>query len=197
MKKIITTILAIAMILAVIPATAMAAQLSRCPMCGAENAFSYYSKDCGYCYKCHRTNDTVCYTVTVKSDALRFDEAEVILYQNGKVERMAVVPSGEQTILFSGLQRGVYTIAINMNGYMPIYQAVWLYNKEQSAYYNLHLRGDVNGDGIVSEIDYNMVNNYLNHRGWLYGAQYQYADINSDWRVDRKDLDIYKLVVFD
>lgn len=197
MKKFITTILAVMMIVMAIPATAMAYQPSRCPLCGTENSFVYYSKEYGYCYKCHRTTDTVCLTVNIHSDPLSFEQPEIILYKNGKIERLASTYSGDQTILFSGLQKGLYTLCINMNGYMPITKTLNLFNKENAQSYNLRLRGDVNGDGIVSEIDYKMVRNHIN--GWprLVAYQYQCADINGDWRVDSKDLDIIKLSVFD
>lgn len=196
-KKVFGIILVLITILSIFPVTAMAAQFERCPLCGTENSFVYYNKDYGYCYKCHRTNDTVCLNINVKSDALSYDEVEVIVYNNGKVERMAVVPSGDQTIMLSGLQRGWYTVCINMNGCMPITQTIYLYNKDNNLSYTMRLRGDVNGDGVVSEIDYNMVKSYLNHRGWLYGYQYQCADVNGDWRVDNKDLEILNLSVFD
>lgn len=195
-KKIFGIVLAIVTVLSIFPMTAMAAQLGRCPLCGEENAMVWYNDNYGYCYKCHCSTDTVGLHLNIKSDALSFDKVEIIVYKNGKIERMAVVPSGEQAVWFDGLQKGFYTVCINMNGYMPVVYNVWLYDN-QSASFNLHLRGDVNSDGIVSEIDYNMVKNYLNHRGWLYGMQYQYADVNGDWRVDSKDLDVLNLVVFD
>lgn len=197
MKKFLCFLMALILALSITVTTTMAAQVGRCPLCGAENAMVFYSVEHGYCYKCHRSTDTVCLTVNVKSNALSFDECEVILYQNGRVERMAVVPSGDQTIIFSGLQKGVYTIAINMNGYVPVYQTVWLFNQETSANYPLHLRGDVNSDGIVGTADYNMVKNHVSGRRFLFGYQYQYADVNGDWRVDSRDLDILNMVVFD
>lgn len=195
-KKICSMLLVIVAVLTILPATAMAYQMGRCPLCGEENAMVWYNKDYGYCYKCRRSTDTVGLHMDIRSDALSFEQAEIVIYKNGKIERLANVPSGDQTVWFDGLQKGFYTVCINMNGYVPVVYNVWLYN-DQTASFNLHLRGDVNSDGIVSEIDYNLVKNYLNHRGWLYGMQYQYADVNGDWLVDHKDLDVLNIAVFD
>ncbi|MCQ2076963.1 MAG: dockerin type I domain-containing protein [Bacteroidaceae bacterium] len=194
-KKIFGIILVLVVALSIFSTTAMAAQLGRCPLCGEENAMVWYNEDYGYCYKCHRSTDTVSLQLNIKSDELRLDTTEITVYKNGKIERLGYFPSGEQTALFNGLQKGFYTVCINMNGYMPVVYNVWLYS-DQDVNFNLHLRGDVNSDGIVNANDYNMIKNYLNHRGWLYGMQYQYADVNGDWRVNNKDLEILKLSVF-
>ena len=196
MKKFFAFILTLAMILTLCVSTAVAAQVSRCPLCGAENAMVWYNSEYGYCRKCHRSTDTVSLTVNVKSDALSFEQVELAIYKNGRVERLSYVPSGKQTICFDGLQKGFYTVCAKMNGCVPIVYNVWLYNSQTATFY-MHLRGDINGDGVVDAFDFHMLDNHLNHKHYLYGLQYQYADINGDFRVNNKDLDGIKTIVFD
>lgn len=131
MKKFFAMVLVIVVICTMLSATALACQLDRCPLCGAENTMMWYGKDLGYCYKCHRSTDTTLLKMTIKSNSA--DPVEIAIFNSGKLERLSYTTGGSQELWFAGMQHGLYTVAITEKGHATTYHLIYLYSQEQRA----------------------------------------------------------------
>lgn len=88
---------------------------------------------------------------------------EVIAYdKNNQVIQSAVVATGQQLVIKAN-------------------------NGKDQCTFSIVIRGDVNGDGKISAIDYVKIRNKLDGKKGLYGSEFQGADVNLDQKISAID----------
>ena len=134
---------------------------------------------------------------TVKNYNSAADKVTVQLIQQGYAEASyeTIVPSGTKegnqytaSYSISGIASGTYTMRVMKNNHVTREYTVTVSGDAKTQNAQIHLLGDVNGDGRVNAMDYTRLLKHVNKTQPLTDAYaLKCADVNKDSRVNAMD----------
>lgn len=134
---------------------------------------------------------------TVKNYNSASDKVTIQLIQQGYSEPAyeTIVPSGTKegnqytaSYTISGVASGTYTMRVLKKNHVTREYTVTVTTGTKTQNAEIHLKGDINGDGKVNTSDVGKVNAHAKGASLLTGYQLVCADTNSDGKVNTSDV---------
>ena len=134
---------------------------------------------------------------TVKNYNSASDKVTIQLIQQGHSEPAyeTIVPSGTKegnqytaSYTISGVASGTYTMRVLKKNHVTREYTVTVTTGTKTQNAQIHLKGDINGDGKVNTSDVGKVNAHAKGASLLTGYQLVCADTNSDGKVNTSDV---------
>lgn len=88
---------------------------------------------------------------------------------------------------FDSVEAGSYTMKVSKNNHVTREYEITVGNEAVIQDVKIHLRGDINGDGLISSGDNTLMMRHIRRTSLLTGYQYQCADINGDGAIASGD----------
>ena len=127
---------------------------------------------------------------TVKSFNSATDKVTVQLFKSGSsaAAYSTTVKGNSASYTISGVASGTYTMKVSKKNHVTREYTVTVGTQAVTQNAQIHLKGDVNGDGKVNTSDVGKVNAHAKGASSLTGYQFACADINGDGKVNTSDV---------
>ena len=127
---------------------------------------------------------------TVKSFNSTTDPVTVQLFKSGSSSAAynTTVKGNSASYTISGVASGTYTMKVSKKNHVTREYTVTVGTQAVTQNAQIHLKGDVNGDGKVNTSDVGKVNAHAKGVSSLTGYQFACADINGDGKVNTSDV---------
>ena len=127
---------------------------------------------------------------TVKSFNSTTDPVTVQLFKSGSSSAAynTTVKGNSASYTISGVASGTYTMKVSKKNHVTREYTVTVGTQAVTQNAQIHLKGDVNGDGKVNTSDVGKVNAHAKGASSLTGYQFACADINGDGKVNTSDV---------
>ena len=127
---------------------------------------------------------------TVKSFNSTTDPVTVQLFKSGSsaAAYSTTVKGNSASYTISGVASGTYTMKVSKKNHVTREYTVTVGTQAVTQNAQIHLKGDVNGDGKVNTSDVGKVNAHAKGASSLTGYQFACADINGDGKVNTSDV---------
>ena len=127
---------------------------------------------------------------TVKSFNSATDPVTVQLFKSGSSSAAysTTVKGNFASYTISGVASGTYTMKVSKKNHVTREYTVTVGTQAVTQNAQIHLKGDVNGDGKVNTSDVGKVNAHAKGVSSLTGYQFACADINGDGKVNTSDV---------
>ena len=134
---------------------------------------------------------------TVKSFNSTTDPVTVQLFRSGSSSAAynTTVKGNSASYTISGVASGTYTMKVSKKNHVTREYTITVETQTVTKNAQIHLKGDINGDGSVNISDVNKVNLHTKGRLTLTGYEFTCADINGDGRVNISDVNRINLHV--
>ncbi len=127
---------------------------------------------------------------TVKSFGSATDPVTVQLFKSGSSAAAynATVKGNSVSYTISGVTPGTYTMKVSKKNHVTRAYSVTVSTGTKTQNAQIHLLGDINGDGRINTSDVGKANMHARNRKLLTGYEFACGDINSDGRINTSDV---------
>ena len=127
---------------------------------------------------------------TVKSFNSTTDPVTVQLFKSGSSSAAysTTVKGNSATYTISGITPGTYTMKVSKKNHVTRAYSVTVSTGTKTQNAQIHLLGDINGDGRINTSDVGKANMHAKNRKLLTGYEFACGDINSDGRINTSDV---------
>ena len=127
---------------------------------------------------------------TVKSFNSTTDPVTVQLFKSGSsaAAYSTTVKGNSATYTISGIIPGTYTMKVSKKNHVTRAYSVTVSTGTKTQNAQIHLLGDINGDGRINTSDVGKANMHAKNRKLLTGYEFACGDINSDGRINTSDV---------
>ena len=127
---------------------------------------------------------------TVKSFGSATDPVTVQLFKSGSSAAAynATVKGNSASYTISGVTPGTYTMKVSKKNHVTRAYSVTVSTGTKTQNAQIHLLGDINGDGRINTSDVGKANMHARNRKLLTGYEFACGDINSDGRINTSDV---------
>ena len=127
---------------------------------------------------------------TVKSFNSTTDPVTVQLFKSGSSSAAynTTVKGNSASYTISGVASGTYTMKVSKKNHVTREYTVTVGTQAVTQNAQIHLKGDINGDGKVNTSDVGKANAHAKGSSLLTGYQFACADINGDGKVNTSDV---------
>ena len=136
--------------------------------------------------------EIVGYTVSGTATSFNSDTDEVIiqLTESGAAEASyeAVVKGNTASYSIADVPAGTYTMKVMKQNHVKREYTVTVGSSNVVQDVEIHLKGDINGDGKVNTSDVNRANLHAKGKNILTGYEFACADVNGDGKVNTSDV---------
>ena len=129
-------------------------------------------------------------TGTVKSFGSTTDPVTVQLFGSGSsaAAYSTTVKGNSASYTISGVASGTYTMKVSKKNHVTRAYTVTVSTGTKTQNAQIHLLGDVNGDGRINTSDVGKANMHAKNKKLLTGYEFACADINGDGRINTSDV---------
>ena len=129
-------------------------------------------------------------TGTVKSFNSTTDPVTVQLFKSGSsaAAYSTTVRGNSASYTISGVASGTYTMKVSKKNHVTRAYSVTVSTGTKTQNAQIHLLGDINGDGRINTSDVGKANMHAKNRKLLTGYEFACADINGDGRINTSDV---------
>lgn len=141
-------------------------------------------------YKIYDPNASGSVSGTVKSYNSTTDPVTVQLFKSGSSSASynTTVKGNSVSYTISGITPGTYTMKVSKKNHVTREYTITVGAQAVTQNSQIHLKGDINGDGKVNTNDVGKVNAHIKGVSLLSGYQLACADINGDGKVNTNDV---------
>lgn len=141
-------------------------------------------------YKIDDPNASGSVSGTVKSYNSTTDPVTVQLFKSGSSSASynTTVKGNSVSYTISGITPGTYTMKVSKKNHVTREYTITVGAQAVTQNSQIHLKGDINGDGKVNTNDVGKVNAHIKGVSLLSGYQLACADINGDGKVNTNDV---------
>lgn len=141
-------------------------------------------------YKIYDPNASGSVSGTVKSYNSTTDPVTVQLFKSGSSSASynTTVKGNSVSYTISGITPGTYTMKVSKKNHVTRECTITVGAQAVTQNSQIHLKGDINGDGKVNTNDVGKVNAHIKGVSLLSGYQLACADINGDGKVNTNDV---------
>lgn len=141
-------------------------------------------------YKIYDPNASGSVSGTVKSYNSTTDPVTVQLFKSGSSSASynTTVKGNSVSYTISGITPGTYTMKVSKKNHVTREYTITVGAQAVTQNSQIHLKGDINGDGKVNTNDVGKVNAHIKGVSLLSGYQLACADINGDGKVNTDDV---------
>lgn len=141
-------------------------------------------------YKIYDPNASGFVSGTVKSYNSTTDPVTVQLFKSGSSSASynTTVKGNSVSYTISGITPGTYTMKVSKKNHVTREYTITVGAQAVTQNSQIHLKGDINGDGKVNTNDVGKVNAHIKGVSLLSGYQLACADINGDGKVNTNDV---------
>ena len=127
---------------------------------------------------------------TVKSFGSTTDPVTVQLFGSGSSSAAysTTVKGNSASYTISGVTPGTYTVKVSKKNHVTRAYTVTVSAGTKTQNAQIHLLGDVNGDGRINTSDVGKANMHAKNKKLLTGYEFACADINGDGRINTSDV---------
>ena len=127
---------------------------------------------------------------TVKSFNSTTDPVTVQLFKSGSsaAAYSTTVRGNSVSYTISGIASGTYTMKVSKKNHVTRAYSVTVTTGTKTQNAQIHLLGDVNGDGRINTSDVGKANMHAKNKKLLTGYEFACADINGDGRINTSDV---------
>ena len=127
---------------------------------------------------------------TVKSFGSTTDPVTVQLFKSGSTSAAynTTVKGNSASYTISGITPGNYTMKVSKKNHVTREYTITVGAQAVTQNAQIHLKGDINGDGKVNTSDVGKANAHAKGSSLLTGYQFACADINGDGKVNTSDV---------
>ena len=127
---------------------------------------------------------------TVKSFGSTTDPVTVQLFKSGSSSAAysTTVKGNSASYTISGVASGTYTMKVSKKNHVTRAYTVTVSAGTKTQNAQIHLLGDVNGDGRINTSDVGKANMHAKNKKLLTGYEFACADINGDGRINTSDV---------
>ena len=127
---------------------------------------------------------------TVKSYNSTTDPVTVQLFKSGSSSAVynTAVKENSATYTISGITPGTYTMKVSKKNHVTRAYSVTVSTGTKTQNAQIHLLGDINGDGRINTSDVGKANMHAKNRKLLTGYEFACGDINGDGRINTSDV---------
>ena len=127
---------------------------------------------------------------TVKSFNSTTDPVTVQLFKSGSSAAAynTTVKGNSASYTISGVASGTYTMKVSKKNHVTRAYSVTVTTGTKTQNAQIHLLGDVNGDGRINTSDVGKANMHAKNKKLLTGYEFACADINGDGRINTSDV---------
>ena len=127
---------------------------------------------------------------TVKSFGSTTDPVTVQLFKSGSSSAAysTTVKGNSASYTISGVTPGTYTVKVSKKDHVTRAYTVTVTAGTKTQNAQIHLLGDVNGDGRINTSDVGKANMHAKNKKLLTGYEFACADINGDGRINTSDV---------
>ena len=127
---------------------------------------------------------------TVKSFGSTTDPVTVQLFRSGSSSAAynTTVKGTSASYTISGIVPGTYTMKVSKKNHVTREYTITVGAQAVTQNAQIHLKGDINGDGKVNTSDVGKANAHAKGSSLLTGYQFACADINGDGKVNTSDV---------
>ena len=127
---------------------------------------------------------------TVKSFNSTTDPVTVQLFKSGSSSAAynTTVKGNSATYTISGITPGTYTMKVSKKNHVTRAYSVTVSTGTKTQNAQIHLLGDINGDGRINTSDVGKANMHAKNRKLLTGYEFACGDINGDGRINTSDV---------
>ena len=127
---------------------------------------------------------------TVKSFDSTTDPVTVQLFKSGSSSAAynTTVKGNSATYTISGITPGTYTMKVSKKNHVTRAYSVTVSTGTKTQNAQIHLLGDINGDGRINTSDVGKANMHAKNRKLLTGYEFACGDINGDGRINTSDV---------
>ena len=127
---------------------------------------------------------------TVKSFNSTTDPVTVQLFKSGSsaAAYTTTVRGNSASYTISGVASGTYTMKVSKKNHVTRAYSVTVSTGTKTQNAQIHLLGDVNGDGRINTSDVGKANMHAKNKKLLTGYEFACADINGDGRINTSDV---------
>ena len=127
---------------------------------------------------------------TVKSFGSTTDPVTVQLFKSGSsaAAYSTTVKGNSASYTISGIASGTYTMKVSKKNHVTRAYSVTVTTGTKTQNAQIHLLGDVNGDGRINTSDVGKANMHAKNKKLLTGYEFACADINGDGRINTSDV---------
>ncbi len=127
---------------------------------------------------------------TVKSFNSTTDPVTVQLFKSGSsaAAYSTSVKGNSASYTISGVASGTYTMKVSKKNHVTRAYSVTVSTGTKTQNAQIHLLGDINGDGRINTSDVGKANMHAKNRKLLTGYEFACADINGDGRINTSDV---------
>ncbi len=127
---------------------------------------------------------------TVKSFGSTTDPVTVQLFKSGSsaAAYSTTVKGNSASYTISGVASGTYTMKVSKKNHVTRAYSVTVTTGTKTQNAQIHLLGDVNGDGRINTSDVGKANMHAKNKKLLTGYEFACADINGDGRINTSDV---------
>ena len=129
-------------------------------------------------------------TGTVKSFNSTTDPVTVQLFKSGSsaAAYSTTVKGNSVSYTISGIASGTYTMKVSKKNHVTRAYSVTVSTGTKTQNAQIHLLGDINGDGRINTSDVGKANMHAKNRKLLTGYEFACGDINGDGRINTSDV---------
>ena len=152
---------------------------------------SYVTLGREFIYTLQGTGNTVgTLSGTVKSFGSTTDPVTVQLFGSGSsaAAYSTTVKGNSASYTISGVASGTYTMKVSKKDHVTRAYTVTVTAGTKTQNAQIHLLGDVNGDGRINTSDVGKANMHAKNKKLLTGYEFACADINGDGRINTSDV---------
>lgn len=141
-------------------------------------------------YKIDDPNASGTLSGTVKSFGSTTDPVTVQLFGSGSSSAAysTSVKGNSASYTISGVASGTYTMKVSKKNHVTRAYTVTVSTGTKTQNAQIHLLGDVNGDGRINTSDVGKANMHAKNKKLLTGYEFACADINGDGRINISDV---------
>ena len=127
---------------------------------------------------------------TVKSFNSTTDPVTVQLFKSGSsaAAYSTTVRGNSASYTISGVASGTYTMKVSKKNHVTRAYSVTVSTGTKTQNAQIHLLGDINGDGRINTSDVGKANMHARNRKLLTGYEFACGDINGDGRINTSDV---------